>query len=58
MEKEMDSYSDYLLSRFGQVTATALSSLLDGAVFHGKITRCLPLCWLISRWNDGSLFTA
>ena len=28
MEKEMDLYTDYLLSSFGQVTATGLSSLL------------------------------
>ncbi|MDR2765441.1 MAG: transposase [Tannerella sp.] len=37
----MDLYSDYLLSSFGQVTATGLSSLLEGAVSHGKITRML-----------------
>ena len=37
----MDLYSDYLLSSFGQVTATGLSSLLDGALSHDKITRTL-----------------
>jgi hypothetical protein len=41
MEKEMDLYTDYLLSSFGQVTATGLSSLLDGSVSHDKITRML-----------------
>jgi IS4 transposase len=41
MKKEMDLYSDYLLSSFGQVTATGLSNLLDGAVSHDKITRML-----------------
>ena len=37
----MDLYSDYLLSSFGQVTATGLSNLLDGALSHDKITRML-----------------
>ena len=41
MPKEMDLYTDYLLSSFGQVTATGLSNLLDGAVSHDKITRML-----------------
>ncbi|MDR2058139.1 MAG: transposase [Dysgonamonadaceae bacterium] len=41
MNKEMDLYSDYLLSSFAQVTATGLSKLLDGAVSHDKITRML-----------------
>jgi hypothetical protein len=34
MKKEMDVCSDYLLSSSGQVTATGLSGLLDGAVSH------------------------
>ena len=37
----MDLYTDYLLSSFGQVTATGLSNLLDGTVSHDKITRLL-----------------
>ena len=37
----MDLYSDYLLSSFGQVTATGLSDLLDGTLSHDKITRML-----------------
>jgi hypothetical protein len=41
MKKEMDLYSDYLLSSFGQVTATGLSNLLDGTLSHDKITRLL-----------------
>jgi hypothetical protein len=41
MKKEMDLYSDYLLSSFGQVTATGLSKLLDGSISHDKITRTL-----------------
>jgi hypothetical protein len=41
MLKEMDIYSDYLLSSFGQVTATGLSSLLEGSMSHDKITRFL-----------------
>ena len=41
MTEEMDLYTDYLLSSFGQVTATGLSNLLDGAVSHDKIIRML-----------------
>ncbi len=35
----MDLYTDYLLSSFGQVTATGLSNLLDGSISPDKITR-------------------
>jgi hypothetical protein len=41
MKKEMDLYSDYRLSRFGQVTVAGLSNLSDGALSHDKITRLL-----------------
>jgi hypothetical protein len=41
MKKEMDLYSDYLLSSFEHVTATGLSEVLDKAIFHDKITRLL-----------------
>jgi hypothetical protein len=41
MKKEMDLYTDYLLSSFCQVTATGLSSLIDGSISHDKITRML-----------------
>ncbi|MDR2824574.1 MAG: hypothetical protein LBB41_05185 [Prevotellaceae bacterium] len=41
MNKEMDLYSDYLLSSFGQVTATGLSKLLDGTLSLDKIARTL-----------------
>ena len=41
MKIEMDLYTDYLLSSFGQVTATGLSNLLDGSLSHDKITRTL-----------------
>jgi len=41
MQKEMDLYSDYLLSSFGQVTATDLSNLLENSLSHDKITRTL-----------------
>ena len=37
----MDLYTDCLLSSFGQVTATGLSTLLEGSVSHDKITRML-----------------
>jgi hypothetical protein len=41
MKREMDLYTAYLLSSFSQVTATGLSSLLDGSISHDKITRML-----------------
>jgi len=37
----LDLYSDYLLSAFGQTTATGLSALLGGQVSHDQIQRFL-----------------
>jgi IS4 transposase len=37
----LDLYSDYLISSFGQTTATGLSTLLDGQVSHDRIRRFL-----------------
>ncbi len=37
----LDLYSDYLLSSFGQTTATGLSKLLDGDISHDQVTRML-----------------
>ena len=39
--KELDLYTDYLLSTFGAATATGLSAMLDGAVSHDQVTRFL-----------------
>jgi hypothetical protein len=39
--KLLDLYSDYLISAFGQTTATGLSSLLDGEVSHDQLQRFL-----------------
>lgn len=41
MDKLLDLYSDYLISSFGQTTATGLSKLLGGAISHDQITRFL-----------------
>lgn len=41
MEKLLDLYTDYLLSSFGQTSATGLSNLLDGSVKHDTFTRFL-----------------
>lgn len=42
MDKQLlDLYSDYLICSFGLTTATSLSTLLDGAISHDKITRFL-----------------
>ena len=40
-EEYLELYTDYLISSFGQVTATGLSELLDGEISHDKITRFL-----------------
>jgi hypothetical protein len=42
MDKEsLELYTDYLISNFGQATATGLSALVDGDVSHDKVTRFL-----------------
>ena len=42
MDKHLlELYSDYLLSSFGETTATGLSALVDGAVSHDQVTRFL-----------------
>lgn len=45
----LELYSDYLLSSFGQTTATGLSRLVDDAVSHDQITRFLAGKELTSR---------
>lgn len=37
----LDLYSDYLISTFGQATATGLSAAIDGRYSHDQITRFL-----------------
>ena len=39
--KLLDLYSDYLISAFGQTTATGLSSLLNGEISHDQVQRLL-----------------
>jgi hypothetical protein len=42
MDKSMlDIYTDYLISSFGQTTATGLSRLLDAHLSHDSVTRFL-----------------
>jgi len=41
MQGLLDLYTDYLLSSFGQTTATGLSKAMDGSISHDKITRLL-----------------
>jgi len=41
MEEKLDLYTDYLLSGFGQASATGLSRLLDGAISHDSVSRLL-----------------
>jgi IS4 transposase len=45
----LDLTSDYLLSSFGQTTATGMSALLEGDVSHDQIQR-----WLASSKKDSS----
>ena len=40
-EKLLDLYSDYLISAFGQTTATGLSALLNGEFSHDSVQRYL-----------------
>jgi hypothetical protein len=49
-KKLLDLYADYLISSFGQTTATGLARLLEGAVSHDAITRLLA--------NQGQAFTS
>ena len=37
----MELYNDYIISSFGQITATGLSKALSGSISHDKITRFL-----------------
>lgn len=37
----LELYTDYLISSFGQTTATGLSAMLNGEVVHDKVTRFL-----------------
>ena len=39
--KLLDLYSDYLISAFGQTTATGLSMLLNGEISHDQVQRSL-----------------
>jgi hypothetical protein len=41
MDNLLDLYSDYLISSFGQTTATGLATLLKGDLSHDHITRFL-----------------
>lgn len=42
MDKErLELYTDYLISNFGQATATGLSALLGGQISHDQVTRFL-----------------
>ena len=41
MQDKLDLYTDYLLSSFGQTSATGLSRLVDGDISHDSISRLL-----------------
>lgn len=48
-QKILDLYSDYLLSSFGQTTATGLSKLMDGEISHDQVTRMLSSTKMTSK---------
>ena len=48
-QKTLDLYSDYLLSSFGQTTATGLSKLMDGKISHDQVTRMLSSSKMTSK---------
>lgn len=41
MKTDLDLYTDYLISSFGQTSSTGLSNLLDNAISHDDVTRFL-----------------
>jgi len=54
MNKELlELYTDYLISSFGQTTATRLSEILDNEISHDRITRFLSMSETGSKelWN-------
>ena len=48
-QKILDLYSDYLLSSFGQTTATGLSKLMGGEISHDQVTRMLSSSKMTSK---------
>lgn len=48
-KKLLDLYSDYLISSFGQTTATGLSKLMDGAISHDQLSRMLASSRMTSK---------
>ena len=50
MDKEiLDLYTDYLISSFGQTTATGLSRLTGGAISHDRVSRMLAAPKMTSK---------
>jgi hypothetical protein len=44
MKREiLDLYTDYLISSFGQTTATGLAQLMERAISHDQVTRMLSI---------------
>lgn len=40
-KEQLDLYSDYLISSFGQTTGTGMAAMLDGSISHDQIQRAL-----------------
>lgn len=48
-QKILDLYSDYLISSFGQTTATGLSRLMGSEISHDQVTRMLSSSKMTSK---------
>lgn len=42
-KRQLELYTDYLISNYGYATATGLSAIVNGEVSHDKITRFLSV---------------
>ncbi|MEA3351709.1 MAG: hypothetical protein U9Q82_13910 [Chloroflexota bacterium] len=55
-KKTLDLYTDYLISSFGQTTATGLSKLMDGEISHDQVSRMSAIPDVMKKRQDfGSL---
>ena len=45
----LDFYSDYLITAFGQTTATGLAALLNGEISHDQIQRWLAILTTVTN---------
>lgn len=58
MKTDLDLYTDYLLSSFGQTSATGLSRLLNNSISHNDVTDFLNQTEYTSKalWQQAKPF--